>query len=413
MTFSKRSLLACSLSLLLMSLFLSACRAPEPSSEGESVEEKPPADSVQISPEAVSRLKLQTVIVRERNTSNPLQVSAIVLARQDHVYPISSLATGRLVQDNVQIGQSIHTGQTLALVQNTDVAKIQAGYLHELHSNEIEIQQARIKAKLAHQNYLREKMLLNEEISPRRDYQTAEANEQITKAALAGQEEHRTHIRSEAKALLGVYGLQPNASNVERIFSTIPLTAPHGGTLTQKLTSVGSIVFPDKVLYEITDLSEVWLEMSIFPQDLRKLQNKLPVKFTLDSQPGKVFQGHIDYVPALTQNGTQTVQVRATMNNQLGLLRPGMMGITQIAQPVSKPMAFLPQSALQHYGREFFVFLPTAQAGVYRKQRIQPGATLSDGVLVESGLVKGQQVVSQGSFALKAELLKDLFTKAD
>jgi len=400
-------------SLLLASLLLCACHAPESSTEGESVEEKPPVDTVRISPEAASRLHLQTVTVEERNTSNPLQISAIILARQDHVYPISSLATGRLIRDNVQLGQSIQAGQTLALVQNTDVAKIQAGYLHELHSNEIEIQQARIKAKLAHQNYLREKTLLKEEISPRRDFQMAEANEQITKAALAGQEEHRTHIQSEAKALLGVYGLRPTTPNSESIYSTIPLTAPHSGTLTQKLTSVGAIVSPDKVLYEITDLSEVWLEMAVFPQDLRKLQTHLPVNFTLDSQPGKTFRGHIDYVPAITQNGTQTVQVRATMNNQLGLLRPGMMGIAQIAQPVSKALPFLPLSALQHYGRESFVFLPTAQTGVYRKQRIQPGATLSDGILVESGLVKGQQVVSQGSFALKAELLKGLFTKAD
>jgi cobalt-zinc-cadmium efflux system membrane fusion protein len=398
--------------LLTALILLSGCHSVSKTDDME-VEEKAPPNEIHLSEQAVSRLHLQAVAVTERDNASPLQVTATVMARRDSVYPVSSLATGRLLRDFVQVGQHVRNGQILALVQNTEIAKIQAAYLHELHSNEIDIEQARIRAKLAQQSYIREKKLLQEDITPRRDFQQAEANATLAQATLAGQEEHRTHIQSEGRALLSVYGLKPGGMHAETIRSSSPLTAPHAGIVTQKLVTVGAIVSPDKLLYEIADLSQVWLEMTVFPQDLVKLKPNLPVAFTLDSQVGKTFHGHLDYLPVTTQAGAQTVLARATLDNSSGLLRPGMLGLAQIAQPVAKRSVFLPQAAIQHYGREVFVFLPTPQAGLYRKQTVRLGPQLSDGALVEAGLKAGQTVVGQGSFALKAELLKDLFSKTE
>ncbi len=389
---------------------LSACQS-RPLAE-EPVVEKPIANVVQLSPEAFKAAAFSVVTVQAKTVSIPFLSTAVVRADQNAVFHINSFVSGRIQQDRVSLGDTVHAGQVLAVVQNLDVAKIQGNFIHELHSNEVEIAQAKTRYRLAKNNLIRERQLYQEGISPKQDYQEAQAAEELAKTQLAGSLEHETHIKSEAQALLSAYGEKPNSSHSERINTFTRIVSPRNGVVLQKNITQGDMITPDTVIYEVADLSKVWLDVTVYPKDIALLHPGQPLVFTTDSLPGKQFVGRIDYIQPTLQESSQTYIARAYLQNPGGVLRPGIFGQVRIARYLSRQEVVVPQSAVQRYGRETFVFIPES-GNRFRKQTVRLGEPVQDGFIIQEGLQPGLRVVSQGSFFLKAELLKSLSEEAD
>ena len=128
--------------------------------------------------------------------------------------------------------------------------------------------------------------------------------------------------------------------------------------------------------------------------------------------PGKQFVGQIDYIQPTLQESSQTYIARAYLQNPGGFLRPGIFGQVRIARFLSRQEVVVPKSAVQRYGREIFVFIPESDTR-FRKQTVRLGEPVQDGFIIQEGLQPGLRVVGQGSFLLKAELLKSLSDEAD
>lgn len=388
---------------------LSGCRFGEPST----VDEEPSAtssdvasDIVQLTPEAARMIDVRTARVESRTSRARVETTGVIRADENRVFRVNSFVGGRIVRDAVALGDFVRRGQTMAMVRNAEIGKIQAAYIHELHANEIAIQQAETRLKLAQKSLERERRLLAEDISPRKDYQQAEAEAETARTALAGQREHRIHIRSEGKALLSVYGVSPGGPRSEAIRTESPVIASASGVITRKNVTVGSMVTPDSILYEISDRSRVWLDIAVYPGDLEAVRPGQRFSFLTDSLPRRMFIGTIDYMPPEAEMG-RIFTARAFLKNDQGLLKPGMFGAVQIEQGEARSHPFIPEAALQRYGREAFVFIPLG-GNRYRKQTIIPGERSGAGYAVNSGLSAGQSVVTRGSFALKAEMLKSV-----
>ncbi len=396
--------------LLAGSILLAGCSAPK--QEAEEVEEKAIPDVIQLAPEAVRSSGITTLTVGSRNVSGQLMTTGEVKANENRVFHINSFVSGRVIQDNALLGDVIRQGQTLAVVQNLEVAKVQADYIHELHNNEIEIEQAKTRLSLAQKNLERERRLLAEGISPRKDYQQAEAESTMARSALAGQQEHRVHIKSEGKAMLGAYGMKPGKSHSESIRTGSPVTAIRSGVITKKNITLGDMVTSEMVMYEVVDLSQMWLDLAVYPKDLSSLQVGQAVSFSSDSLPGKTFAGRVNYIQPGTNETSQTYVARANLDNSSRLLKPGMFGQARIEQATQQAKSFIPEEALQKYGRESFVFVRLA-ANRFRKQTVQLGEQVTGGYLVNSGVQPGDQIVGKGSFVLKAELLKSQFAEEE
>lgn len=396
--------------LMFISLVLIGCSG---SKEGEEdIQEKAPPDIIQLAPEAALTNGFQTLTIESKSANSQILTTGEINANENRVFRINSFVVGRIIRDNVLLGDVIRPGQTLAVVQNLEVAKIQADYIHQLHQNEIEINQAQTRLALAQKNLTREQRLLTTGISPRKDYQQAEADAVLARSDLAGKLEHQVHINSEGKALLGAYGIRPGNAHSEQIQTGSPVTAPRSGVITKKSVTLGDMVTPETVMYEVSDLSQVWLNITVYPKELSLVHVGQIINFSTDSLSSQTFTGRINYIQPGAKESTRTYIARAYLNNSQGLLKPGMFGQVRIDQVAQQPKPFVPEEAIQKYGRENFVFIPVDK-NRFRKQTVELGEKVFGGYLVNSGLQGGEKVIGKGSFILKAEMLKSQFAKEE
>jgi membrane fusion protein, heavy metal efflux system len=357
-----------------------------------------------------SGIKIETV--EERAFKSEIQTTGEIKANENNVFHINSFVSGRVVKDNLKLGDSVKAGQVLASVKNLEVIKIGADYVHQLHENEVALKQAKTKLALANKTLEREKKLYEQGIAAQKEYLKAESDVELTKAELQGYQEHRSHIQSEAKSLLGAYGTQLGNSKSESINSLSSVISPRSGVVTKKNITLGDMVTPEQVLYEITDLSQLWLDVTIYPKDLERVKQGQTVVFTSDSLPGKPLIGKIDYIQPSSVAGEGAFIARAFFNNTEAQIKPGMFGRVSIQSDTVKNMVFVPRKALQKYGRESFVFVPLGK-NRFQKRTVKVGAEKEEGYFLEEGLEAGENIVANGAFTLKAELLKNQFGEED
>ena len=363
---------------------------------------------VRLTPQAMKRANIQVLTVSERSASSELKTVAEIKANENKVFHINPPIAGRVIEDRVLLGDLVRQGQVVAVLQNVEVAKVNADYIHQLHQNEVDSRQAKTKLALARRNMDREKKLLVEGISPRKDYYQAETDYELSKSELEGLQEHATHIRSEAKALLGAYGTRLSNPHSEQINTNSPLTAPRAGVVTKKNVVTGDMVSPDKTLYELADLSQVWLDITLYPKDIERVKLGQKATFVSDALPGKTFGGTIHYLQPAAMESSQTFVARVFLDNPGLILKPGLLGQVTIQTESHEPKTFVPEIAVQKYGKEFFVFLDEGK-GQFQKQTVTLGDQVAGGYLIQTGLKPGDRVVGKGSFTLKAEMLKGQF----
>lgn len=378
----------------------------------ETEESEPISDVIELSPQAIQQTGIQTLTVQTRGVSAEITTTGEVKANENTVFHISPFVGGRIVQENVILGQSVNRGQTLAVVRNIEVAKANADFIHQLHQNEIDTQQARTRLSLAQKNLARERRLLEEGISPRKDYLQAETDATLAKAEVESQREHAVHLKAEARALMGAYGSQPSEPHSEQIKTTSAITAPRSGVVIKKNVTLGDMVTPEQVMYEVADLSQVWLDIAVYPKDMNRLKVGQSITFTSDSLPGPPFSGTIRYIQPVASEESKTFVARAYLNNPNGLLKSGMLGQVKVLMESQTNKPYVSEVAVQRYGRDTFVF-KVLDKGRYQKKSVQLGDKVGDGYLVNSGLQAGDQIVGKGSFTLKAEMLKSQFAEEE
>lgn len=381
-------------------------------SEKQEADEGHLSDVITISADAIKNAAIETLVVTEKATSGQLKSIAEIRANDNRVFHINPPVSGRVVEDRVLLGDVVKQGQVVAVLQNVEVAKVNAQFIHEYHQNEIDIRQAKIKLTLAKKNLEREKRLLEEGISPRKDYFQAETEYELAKSALAGLNEHAIHIRSEAQALLGAYGSTLKPPHAEDIDSNSIIVAPRSGIITKKTITLGDMVNPEETLYEVADLNQVWLDITLYPKDIERVKLAQKVTFTSDAIPEKTFSGAINYLQPAASDTSQTFMARVFLDNPGLILKPGVLGQVVIQTDAYEPQPFIPETAVQTYGKESFVFLVTGK-GQFQKRTVELGDKVANGYLVKNGLKAGDTIVAQGSFTLKAEMLKSQFAEEE
>lgn len=402
MYFCKRNLLSLGL-VFFLSMILSSCTKKK--SEvifSENIPEKIILDDHKIKANQLSFVKVGFSQVKPF-----LQTTGKLKANDNKVFKISSMISGRVLNDYVKLGDLVKTDQLLAQLDNPEFAKIQANYIHDLHLSEIEITRAKTKAELASSSLAREKKLFEQGISPQKDLLQAQADATIAQSDLDAALHHKEHVNSEAKQVLGSYGLRIENLNTSKISNSVNIAATHSGIVTQKNITTGSVVDPQAVLYEISDLSDLWLDINVYSQDISKVKMGQKISFTTDAYPEKFFSGNINYL-GLGESGVYLA--RAFIDNHAYLLKPGMFGKVSIELADLIVQLFVPAKAVQTYGKETFVFEVLGD-NQFIKKTITLGTGLKDGYMVESGLENGTSIVTNGSFLLKAELLKNLYSE--
>jgi membrane fusion protein, heavy metal efflux system len=181
------------------------------------------------------------------------------------------------------------------------------------------------------------------------------------------------------------------------------VTSEIAGTIIKKEVTIGEVVRDDKPIFTVADLSTVWIDFSVFPQDFERVKRGQIVRITYAANVEPI-TGEISYIAPVGSENTQSLLARAVAANSEGALRPGLFVMGELeADDVEVPVAVRP-SAIQSLNEKTVVFVVAGSA--FEARAVQLGPQDDSNVQVVSGLNAGDRYVAANSFLLKAELAK-------
>lgn len=181
---------------------------------------------------------------------------------------------------------------------------------------------------------------------------------------------------------------------------TLAIRSPVSGVVLSKNVFHGMRVGPEETIYDIADLSSVWVSLDIYEQYLPQLQVGDQVSLTLPNT-AKTWDAKIEIIQPLLNEKTRTVQARLTLPNLDAELRPGMLLESKILVE-SRVGLFVPADSVVMTGHRNIVFVG-GDKDHFIPREIQLGAAVEGGYQVLSGLTAGERIVSRGNFLLDAE----------
>lgn len=310
---------------------------------------------------------LFTVILHESATQ--LTATGSVSPDISRTVPVVSLATGRVVEIDARLGDTVKKGQVLLRVQSADIASAYSDY-----------QKAVADEVLAQTQFNRAKDLYDHGAISQNDFQVAQDAEQKAKVDVQTSAEH---LR-----VLGSPDLDHPAPVVE-------IRAPISGVITdQQVTNAAGVAglgAPNP--FTISDLSRVWVLCDVYENDLPQVHLGQFVDIRLNAYPDRVFKARIANIGPILDPTIRTAKVRLEVENP-GIMHVGMFVTATFHGEKKEAHAAVPQSAILHLHDRDWVYLPAGDKK-FQRQEVVGGEILPNNMQeVVSGLKPGQQVVS-------------------
>jgi len=177
--------------------------------------------------------------------------------------------------------------------------------------------------------------------------------------------------------------------------------APASGHVIERKATQGMRFMPGEVLYQLADLSTVWVIADVAEQDIGRVRAGLAARARLDAYPGQDFEGRITYVYPTLQADTRTAQVRIELPNPQGRLKPAMYAQVEIAVAGS-PLLVVPSSAVIDNGSRRVVLVDRGE-GRFEPRDVKLGARGDQYTAVTEGVREGERVVTSAAFLLDSE----------
>jgi membrane fusion protein, heavy metal efflux system len=344
---------------------------------------------VVLSGEARDTLGVQTAEVRPRAIEESIVAYATLVTPWDQHAYVSARLAGRIDKLHVQPGQTVTAGQLLAELQSLELKNLQ------------------LEAVNAHNDLrLSEKMVEQMEAAgqsvSRRQWEEARSKYQ--------QDREARRIARSKWLSLGLsreeFDNLTRESDLRRV-PLLPIRSPIGGVVIHADLSIGKVVEAAEHLFEIVDLSAVWVKIGVLEQDLHRIEPGQPVKLRLTAYPNKEFDSKVWVAEPSLDPRTHLGMVWAKLTNRPGAdphLLPGMNGLAHVVVSGSREKLAIPADALITEGAERYVLIEetaTAAASQYQKQNVVVGRHTTDFVEILAGNVyPGDRVVTRGSHEL-------------
>jgi len=190
-----------------------------------------------------------------------------------------------------------------------------------------------------------------------------------------------------------------------KVQQNITFYAPQNGVIENLKIREGFFVKPGSTLMSIGDLSQVWVKAEVFERQAGQVKQGTPITMTLDYLPGKLWQGHVDFVYPTLEAQTRTVKVRMRFSNESGLFKPNMFAQITIHSNSDEKALLIPKEALIRTGNQDRVVLALGE-GYFKSVAVSVGRFDSEHVEILSGLSEDEVVVSSAQFLLDSESSK-------
>ncbi len=186
-----------------------------------------------------------------------------------------------------------------------------------------------------------------------------------------------------------------------QVSRTLTIYSPVSGVVTEKNVYPGMIVTPEMELFQVTDLSRLWVMADFYEADFAALRVGQNATITLDNLPGAPLQGKLQFIQPVLNPATRTVTARIALPNPRLLLLPDMLAHVEIPVDEGTRLA-VPESALVMSGTRSLVYVQKSP-GEFVPVEVVAGITGNSRVEIKSGLKAGDLVVIEGNFQLDSE----------
>ncbi len=182
---------------------------------------------------------------------------------------------------------------------------------------------------------------------------------------------------------------------------TIPILSPVQGFVTEKMAIKGMHVKPGVALYQIADLSTIWVYADIYEVDLPLLKIGQKAAVYLSYLPGKEFEGRVVYIYPYLNEVSRTATVRLELSNPGQKLKPGMYADVEVGTATREALV-VPETAILDSGLRQMTFVAKGK-GMFEPREVKVGPRISHDVVVLEGLTEGERVVTHGTFLMDSE----------
>ncbi len=348
-----------------------------------------PPGMVRMSAEQQKTAGLQTARVAAREITEPMRVPGSIAFAQGHVAVLRPLAQARVLRLLAQPGDLVRAGQPLAEIYMPSLADEEAN----LATARASVREAAAGVAVAREA-LRRGLLLSQ------DGSLSRAEAERRRLVLAQAEAQAESARARAAALQA----QIQRLGAGRTPGVAMLSSPLGGVVVSVGITPGELVDTSGDALTVADLSVVLVLAHVPEASVPLLAIGNPARVTTPGG-GRHWDGHVVALGAALDTQARTLPARVEIANPDGALRAGMAVEVVLTSDRDRRDLVVPQEAVQMIGDKQVAFT-TAGNGRFQSHELKVGVERQDWVEIQSGLAAGDEVVTSGSFALKAILQK-------
>lgn len=185
----------------------------------------------------------------------------------------------------------------------------------------------------------------------------------------------------------------------------LEIKATIDGVIIERKATTGELVDRAKEIYTISDPTQLWAIAEVKERDIAAVKVGQDATFAALAYPEEKFHGKVVLIGNQVEAGSRTIEVRIAVDNADGRLKPGMFADVEITTTILDNVLLIPDSALQTDGEEQVVFV-ALDGNKFEKRIVKLGLEQTGRVQILSGVKAGENIVTEGSFILKSEMLK-------
>jgi Cu(I)/Ag(I) efflux system membrane fusion protein len=317
---------------------------------------EPGIATVSISPTQRVNANVKTVRVMPTTSSTETVTTGRVTFDERRLAQVTAYTAGRVEQLFVNFtGDSVTRGRTVATIYSPDLYAAQREYLVALRGQ---------PAALAHD--------------------------------LAESSRRRLQLLGMSAAQIAQVGRSGKP------ITATAITSPVSGIVTRKLVVPQQYVMAGETLFEVADLSTVWVEADVYEHDLPRIAIGQRVSVSSPALPGYELPGRVSFIQPVVTGETRTTRVRIELPNRNLQLKPDMYVTVKLFSGTARPALMLPASAVIDRGMQQFVWVEVSP-GTFAPRQVKVGTRTADRVEIVSGLAGGESVVVEGAFLIDSE----------
>lgn len=366
--------------LLGVSLLLGACSE-------ESDTAAPTAAAAPVDPNLVQAgdnlgniIKLGTVSRME--LSDTLRVAGQVDFDEQRVTRIGATVTGRVTELTAMLGQQVKVGDTLAVLNSTELGAAQLAYM-----------KARAQAQLNERNVERAQQLFAADVIGSAELQRRESELSISRAEMRAAADQLRVLGVSSKSL-------EKLTSTGAINSVSPVVATMAGTVVERLVAQGQVVQPSEVMFTVADLSRVWVEAEVPEQQAAAVRPGQTIQVEIPAL-GQQLTAKLIFIADTVNPMTRTIMVRSELDNSDRSLKPAMLA-TVLIQGRPTARLVVPDTAIVRENNKDYLFVEVGPQQ-FKLTEVALGPAIGTMRPVLGGVAEGTKVVTEGAFHLNNE----------